>query len=557
MSFNPLAVRTPAQDDARALAADVGLAGQGFLNLRCAYWNLPAEALYEEAVFRGEGRITRDGALVVDTGAHTSRSAQDKFIVHEPESSALVWWGEYNHPLGADSFGEVLARVLGFFQGRDAFVQDLVACAPSELALPIRIVTEHAWQSLFVRTMFAKPPTRDAYRAHVPQFTVIAAPSFRAQPATDATRTETFVLLDLARRLCLVGGTRYAGELKKAIFTVVNYLAPLAGALPLHCSANVGSDGDTALFLGLSGTGKTTLSADPRRSLVGDDEHVWGDDGIFNVEDGCYAKVIRLSETAEPEIHRATHTFGTILENVAFDPVSRRIDLDSDVRTENTRAAYSLDVIANAVPGRSAGHPRNVVLLTCDAQGVLPPVARLSTEQALYHFVSGYTSKVGGTEAGVGLDPEITFSTCFGAPFLVHHPLVYAEALRRKLELHGTACWLVNTGWVGGPYGVGERIAIRHTRRLLDAALSGELDDVETYVDPVFEFEVPSSCPGLPDDVLHPSRAWSDEDEYWRRYRELAGRYRDNFQKLAGAGEWAILDSNQGPPPYQSGALTN
>lgn len=536
MTFNPLDVRTPAQDEARSLAADFALANHGFANLRCAYWNLPVEALYEEVVFRGEGRITRDGAVVVDTGAHTSRAAQDKFVVHEPESAEQVWWGEYNRPLGADSFGEVLARVLGFFQGRDAFVQDLVACAASELALPIRIVTEHAWQSLFVRTMFARPPTREAYREHVPQFTVIAAPSFRAQPSVDATRTETFVLLDLARRLCLVGGTRYAGELKKAIFTVVNYLAPLAGALPLHCSANVGPAGDTALFLGLSGTGKTTLSADPARRLVGDDEHVWGDDGVFNVEDGCYAKVIRLSEPAEPAIHRATHTFGTILENVVLDPVSRRIDLDSDARTENTRAAYPLDAIDHAVPERSAGHPRNVVLLTCDAQGVLPPVARLDTEQAVYHFVSGYTSKVGGTEAGVGLDPEITFSTCFGAPFLVHHPLVYAEALRRKLELHGTACWLVSTGWVGGPYGVGERISIAHTRRLLDAALSGELDDVETYVDPVFGFEVPCSCPGLDDDVLHPERAWSDEGEYRRRYEELAARFRDNFQKLTGAG---------------------
>ena len=533
MTFNPLDVTTPAQSVAGSLAPEYGLENHGLTNLRCAYWNLPAESLYEEISFRGEGGITRDGSITVSTGRHTSRSAQDKFIVHNGASEEHVWWGEYNRPLAAGTFGELYGRLLGFLQGRDVFVQDCVANADPAFALPVRIVTERAWHSLFARNMFTPLAGREACRRHVPEFTLVCAPSFRAHEPLDGTRTTTFIVIDFERKLCVIGGTEYAGEIKKAVFTLLNYLLPLQGVLPMHCSANVGPAGDAALFFGLSGTGKTTLSADPSRSLVGDDEHGWSDDGVFNVENGCYAKVIRLSASAEPEIWDAVHRFGTVLENVVFDPVTRAIDLDADVLTENTRAAYPLEAIGNTVPGRRAGHPRNIVLLTCDAQGVLPPIARLSPDQALYHFVSGYTSKIAGTEAGSGLDPEITFSTCFGAPFLVHHPAVYADLLKRKIERHDSRCWLVNTGWVGGPFGVGSRISIRHTRRLLEAAFAGELDDVDYRIDGVFGFEIPRSCPGIPDDVLYPERSWPLEEEYWDRYRQLAARYAANFRQFA------------------------
>jgi phosphoenolpyruvate carboxykinase (ATP) len=533
VSFNPLNVKTPAQAQARELASDYGLESHGITNARCVYWNLPIEALYEEIAFRGEGRIVSGGPVAVNTGKHSSRSAQDKFIVHEASSAERVWWGEYNRPLAPDKFEEILGRVLGFLQGRDLFVQDLEACAQPEYRLPLRIVTEHAWHSLFARNMFKTPAGREAYREHVPEFTIVCAPSFKAYEPADGTRTSTFIVLSFERKLCVIGGTGYAGELKKSVFTVLNYLLPLEGVLSMHCSANVGAGGDSALFFGLSGTGKTTLSADPRRGLVGDDEHGWSDEGIFNHEDGCYAKVIQLSPRSEPEIYAATRRFGTVLENVVFDEATRRVDLDDDFFTENTRASYPLDFIANAVASRTGGHPSNVVLLTCDAQGVLPPIARLTPDQALYHFVSGYTSKVAGTEAGLGLEPEITFSTCFGAPFMVLHPAVYADLLKRKIERHGARCWLVNTGWTGGPYGVGKRISIEHTRALLDAALSGALAEVDYRIDPIFGFEVPEHCPGVPDDVLRPELTWPSDDEYWARYRELATRYIGNFRKFA------------------------
>jgi len=533
VSFNPLDVKTPAQGEAGALASDFKLANHGITNLRCAYWNLPSEALYEEIAFRGEGRVTRGGAVVCSTGKHSSRSAQDKFIAREPSSEGQIWWGEYNRPISAEKFDEIYGRLLGFLQGRDVFVQDCTANAQAEYRLPVRIVTELAWHSLFARNMFAPLPSKEAYRTHVPDFTLICAPTFKAHEPTDGTRTPTFIVVNFERKLCLIGGTAYAGEIKKSVFTLLNYLLPLEGVMSMHCSANEGPDGDTALFFGLSGTGKTTLSADPSRGLIGDDEHGWSDEGVFNIENGCYAKVIQLSPTAEPEIHATTHRFGTILENVVFDPVTRQIDLDDDAVTENTRASYPLDFIDHAVAERAGGHPKNVLLLTCDAQGVLPPIARLSPDQALYHFISGYTSKVAGTEAGVGAEPEITFSTCFGAPFMVHHPIVYADLLKQKILRHDVRCWLVNTGWVGGPYGIGKRISIKHTRTLLNDALSGALDDVETYVDPVFGFEVPTSCPGVPEELLHPARSWASEEEYWDRYRQLAARYIGNFRKFA------------------------
>ena len=365
----------------------------------------------------------------------------------------------------------------GFLQGRDVFVQDCYAGADPDYRLPIRIVTEKAWHSLFARNMFMKIKSTEELKRHVPEFTVICAPSFQASPIIDGTRTETFIIINFSQRLAIIGGSSYGGEIKKTIFTVLNFLLPLEGVLPMHCSANVGPDGDTALFFGLSGTGKTTLSADPSRSLIGDDEHGWSENGVFNFEDGCYAKVIRLSPEAEPQIHACTRRFGTILENVVVDPLSRRLDLNDDALTENTRGAYPLDYIENYLPPKMAGHPRNVVFLTCDASGVMPPISRLTPDQAIYHFISGYTSKIAGTEIGLGTEPEITFSTCFGGPFMVHHPYAYAEMLKARLLKYGATCWLVNTGWTGGSFGVGKRISIKHTRALLNAALTGKLDN--------------------------------------------------------------------------------
>ncbi|MEE8567234.1 MAG: phosphoenolpyruvate carboxykinase (ATP), partial [Anaerolineales bacterium] len=371
------------------------------------------------------------------------------------------------------------------------------------------------------------------YRQHVPQFTVLCVPSFRAFQPIDSTRTTTCIVINFDQKLCIIGESAYGGEIKKSIFTVLNFLLPQEGVMPMHCSANIGDDGDVALFFGLSGTGKTTLSADPSRRLIGDDEHGWSDRGVFNFEAGCYAKVILLSPTAEPQIYACTQRFGTILENVIIDPVTRLIDLDDDEITENTRASYPLDYIENAVPEKMAGHPRNIVLLTCDASGVMPPIARLNPNQALYQFISGYTAKVGGTEVGLGEEPEITFSTCFGAPFMVHHPSHYAELLRRKIERYGVNCWLLNTGWVGGTYGVGKRISINYTRAMLKAALTGTLLDQEFVTDPIFRFEVPRSCDGVPSEVLDPSSAWPSQEEYMGKYRQLAMRFIDNFKKFA------------------------
>jgi phosphoenolpyruvate carboxykinase (ATP) len=534
---NLLDIRTPAQAEAGALKSDFGLEHHGLTNLRQAYWNLPAPALIEEVTFRREGHVTRGGPLVVNTGQHAGRSASDKFIVREPSTETNIWWGEYNRPFAADKFEELYARMLGFLQGRDVFVQDCYAGADAEYQLPVRIVTEYAWHSLFARNMFIPPASLEAYRRHEPAFTVICAPSFKGMPSVDGTATQTFIVLNFAQRLCLIGNTGYAGEIKKTIFTVLNYLLPLQGVMAMHCSANIGPSGDTALFFGLSGTGKTTLSADPQRRLIGDDEHGWSDAGIFNFEGGCYAKVIQLSATAEPEIYATTQRFGTVLENVVFDPVTRRIDLDDSRLTENTRACYPLDYIGNAVPSKTGGHPRNIILLTCDASGVLPPIARLTSDQALYHFISGYTSKIAGTEAGLGIEPQITFSACFGAPFMVHPPAFYADLLKRKIERYGSNCWLVNTGWTGGPYGVGKRISIAYTRALLNAALSGCLKDVPYTTDPVFGFEVPQSCEGVPPTILNPALAWSDPDEHARKYRQLAMRFADNFKKFSGQAD--------------------
>jgi phosphoenolpyruvate carboxykinase (ATP) len=448
--------------------------------------------------------------------------------------------------MAPDTFDALFSRLQGYLQGRDLFVQDCYGGADPDYRLPVRIVTELAWHSAFARNMFIKPATTEEYKRFVPEFTILAVPGFQATPSIDQTPGPTTIALNFDQKLCLIGNTAYAGEIKKSVFTVMNHLLPLQGVLSMHCSANVGKDGTSALFFGLSGTGKTTLSADPARGLIGDDEHGWSDNGVFNIEDGCYAKVIGLNPQAEPQIHACTRRFGTILENVVYDPASRRIDLDSDVRTENTRASYPLDFIENAVLSKMGPHPKHIVLLTCDASGVMPPLARLSPEQALYHFISGYTSKLAGTEAGLGKEPEITFSPCFGGPFMVHHPAVYAELLRGKMLRHGATCWLVNTGWTGGPYGVGKRISIKHTRALLNAALEGKLDGVECYRDPVFGFEVPTHCPDVPDAVLYPAQSWHDQAQYDARYRSLAARFIENFKKyeadvspeVAAAGPW-------------------
>jgi phosphoenolpyruvate carboxykinase (ATP) len=528
---NILNISTPAEGEARALRSDYGLENHGLTNLRMAYWNLPTEALYEEVAFRREARITRGGPIVAHTGKHTARSASDKFVVREASTEGRIWWGEYNRPFSGDKFDELFSRLQGFLQGRDVFVQDCFAGADPAYRMPIRVITELAWHSHFARNMFLLPQTKEEYQRHIPEFTIVCAPSFKGVPQIDSTTSGTFIVLNFAAKLCIIGNTAYAGEIKKSVFTILNYLLPLNGVMPMHCSANIGPDGDAAVFFGLSGTGKTTLSADPHRKLIGDDEHGWSDEGVFNFEGGCYAKVIQLSASAEPEIHACTAKYGTILENVVFDPVTRMIDLDDDTITENTRASYPLTSIDNAVPEKAGGHPRTIILLTCDASGVMPPIAHLTPDQALYQFISGYTSKIAGTEVGLGREPELTFSTCFGAPFMVHHPAFYADLLKRKILKHGAECWLVNTGWVGGPYNVGKRISIRYTRALLNAALDGSLLRVPAIVDPVFGYQVPTSCEGIPPHVLAPADSWADKEGYMRRYKELAARYVENFKK--------------------------
>ncbi len=542
---NLLNIKTPAEAIAQQRKADFNISNHGIANLRLAYWNLAMEALYEEAIFRGEGITAVGGPFIAHTGKHKARSANDKFVVRHSDSENNIWWGTYNRPFSVENFDGLFNRLLGYLQGHEVFVQDVYVGADEQYRLPVRFLTEHAWHSMFIRNMFILPESLEEYKRFIPEFTIIDAPGFKASPSIDKTNSETFIVLNFEKKIAIIGNTEYAGELKKSVFTLLNYLLPLQGVLSMHCSANVNPEdaNDVALFFGLSGTGKTSLSADPTRSLIGDDEHGWSENGVFNFEGGCYAKVIGLSESAEPEIYATTKRFGTILENVPFDPVTRLIDLDDVSITENTRASYPLEFIANAVPEKKAGHPKNIVLLTCDANGVMPPIARLSPNQALYQFISGYTSKVGGTEIGLGKEPVITFSACFGGPFMVHHPYKYAELLKRKIERYGTQCWLVNTGWVGGPYGVGKRISIRHTRALLNAALNGKLDTVNYIKDPIFGFEVPTECPGVLAEVLSPSSSWADKEEYDRRYRDLAKRFKENFAKFTDHTPSEILEA--------------
>jgi phosphoenolpyruvate carboxykinase (ATP) len=522
--------------------SEVGLEACGIKAPANVYWNLNTPELYELIARRGEGLISAHGALVVDTGEHTGRAAKDKAIVREPSSEEQVFWGEVNKEFPQDAFNRLRDRMMRHADGRDLFVQDTYAGADPRYRLPVRVVTELAWHSLFARTMFINDDRGESQ--HTPDFTIVNLPSFKADPGRDGTRSQTFILMDFAQRLVLIGGTSYAGETKKSVFTILNYLLPQRGVMSMHCSANVGHAGDVAVFFGLSGTGKTTLSADPERRLIGDDEHGWSDDGVFNFEGGCYAKVIKLSAEAEPDIYRTTRMFGTVMENVAYDPVTRVPDLDDASKTENTRAAYPLTSIPNIVPEGYAGHPSNIIMLTADAFGVLPPVARLTPEQAMYHFLSGYTAKVAGTERGV-TEPQATFSTCFGAPFMVLHPGVYAKLLGEKIGQHGAACWLVNTGWSGGPYGEGSRMSIRHTRAMIRAILNGSLAQVETRPDPIFGVHVPVSVPEVPAEVLTPRNTWKDPEAYDRKARELAARFNENFKKY----EAGVSDSVRAAAP--------
>jgi len=529
---NILNIKTPCEGEAKALKSDYGLDNHGISNLRMSYWNLPSEALYEEIAFRGEARVTHMGPVVAGTGKHTARSAGDKYIVKEPSTEDKIWWGQYNKPFSPEKFDGLYNRLLGFLQARDIFVQDCYVGADDEYQMPVRIIAEKAWHALFARNMFILPKTNEEYRRHVPDFTIIAVPSFKGIPQIDGMANETFIVLNFARKVCIIGNTAYAGEIKKSVFTVMNYLMPLQGVMSMHSSANIGKDGNSAIFFGLSGTGKTTLSADPKRRLIGDDEHGWSDSGVFNYEGGCYAKVIRLSESAEPQIYSTTRMFGTVLENVVFDPVTRLINLDDESVTENTRACYPLEYIENSVLEKKGGHPKNIILLTCDASGVMPPIAKLSPDQAIYQFISGYTSKIAGTEVGLGKEPELTFSTCFGAPFMVHHPYFYADILKRKILHHNVNCWLVNTGWIGGAFGVGKRISIGYTRTLLNAALDGGLLKSKFEKDPVFGYEVPKACEGVPANILDPSGSWPSKEEYMNKYRQLASRFIENFKKF-------------------------
>jgi phosphoenolpyruvate carboxykinase (ATP) len=508
---------------------------------RRVYRNLTPSQLYEHAVRRREGVVTASGPFAAVTSPHTGRSPNDKFIVQEPSSSEHIWWGKVNQPIAPQYYERLKADVEAHLQGQELFIRDVYAGADPSYRLPIRFITPNAWHALFVYNMFLRPVDGELSRFK-PGFQVLHAPEFQADPAVHGTRSGTFIVVNLGEGTILIGGTRYAGELKKSIFSILNYLLPRQGVLSMHCSANVGAAGDCALFFGLSGTGKTTLSADPERQLIGDDEHGWSDHGIFNFEGGCYAKVIRLSRDGEPEIYATTEMFGTVLENVDVDPRTGEFDLNSQRITENTRASYPIHYIPNHVPEGMAGHPRHVIFLTCDAFGVMPPIARLTPQQAMYHFLSGYTAKVAGTERGV-TEPKETFSACFGAPFLPLRPSVYAKMLGDRIARHGVHCWLVNTGWTGGPYGVGERMKLGYTRKMVRAALAGALDEVPARRDPIFGIDVPQRVAGVPDQLLDPRQTWKDQAAYAAQAQKLTMLFRKNFEQFAGDVSAAVREA--------------
>jgi phosphoenolpyruvate carboxykinase (ATP) len=511
-----------------------GIGGIGLTGIKQTWNPSPAETI-ELAIKRGEGRLTAGGAFNAVTHPYTGRSPNDKFVVREPESEDKVWWGKVNQPIAAEKFDILERDIKSYLNTKELFIRDVYACANPAYRLSVRLVSESAWHTLFAYNQFIRPYAADLADFE-PEFTILHAPEFHPDPIRHGTRKPASgptcaIVINFAKRMVIICGTRYAGEIKKSIFTALNYLLPLKGVFPMHCAANVGLMGDTALFFGLSGTGKTTLSADHKRGLIGDDEHGWSDSGVFNFEGGCYAKVIRLSQEAEPEIYATLSQFGTVLENVVMDDESHGLDLDNEAITENTRAAYPIHYIPNFVATGMGGHPRNVLFLTADAFGVLPPISKLTIEQALYYFLSGYTAKLAGTERGV-TEPQATFSTCFGAPFMVHYPQVYADLLREKLEAQRCIVWLVNTGWSGGPYGVGQRMKISHTRAMVSAILDGRLRDIDTEPHPVFGVHVPIGCPGVPADVLNPRNTWPDKSAYDAKASELRARFEANYEAL-------------------------
>jgi phosphoenolpyruvate carboxykinase (ATP) len=511
-------------------ASSHGLENHGIRNPGTVYWNLIPAELVEHAVRRGEGILTDGGPFNAVTSPHTGRSPNDRFVVREPGSEAHVHWGKVNQPISPEHYAALREDVMAHLEGQDLYVRDMWGGADEKYRLAVRVITPNAWHNLFAFNMFRRPEEAEL-ESMVPGFTILHAPEYEADPARHGTRTSTFILINFAAKEILIGGTRYAGELKKSIFGILNYLLPLKGVLSMHCSANIGPQGDTALFFGLSGTGKTTLSADAERGLIGDDEHGWSDEGVFNFEGGCYAKAVKLSAEGEPEIYATTRMFGTVLENCVVDE-KRRVDFDDISITENTRISYPLEYIANFVPAAKGGHPRNIVFLTADAYGVLPPISRLSPEQAMFYFLSGYTAKVAGTERGVK-EPQPTFSACFGAVFLPLHPGVYAEMLGKKLEEHGSRVWLVNTGWTGGPFGVGSRMKLGYTRTMVRAALAGKLDAAETVEVPFFGLHVPTAVEGVPAEVLQPRNTWADKDAYDAKARDLANAFCKNFEQFA------------------------
>jgi len=514
------------------IASRHSLAAQGLPTAAELHWNLGTAPLVELAVARGEGQLSVDGALVVETGAHTGRSANDKFIVRDAETETTIWWGKSNRPMTAAHFAALKADFAAALAAKQTlFVQDLFGGSQPEYRAQVRVITEFAWHSLFIRTLLVRPDAA-LLADFAPEFTIIDLPSFTADPARHGCRGETVIAVNYAEKLILIGGTRYAGEMKKSVFSILNYILPPMGVMPMHCSANIGAGGDTAIFFGLSGTGKTTLSADASRTLIGDDEHGWSDSAVFNFEGGCYAKMIRLSAEAEPEIHATTRRFGTVLENVVMDPATRTLDLDDARLAENTRGAYPIDFIANTTNDNLGPTPANIIMLTADAFGVLPPIARLTPDQAMYYFLSGYTAKVAGTEIGVK-DPEATFSTCFGAPFMPRHPSVYGSLLKERIATGGVKCWLVNTGWTGGSYGIGKRMPIRVTRALLNAALDGSLARAPYRTDSNFGFEVPITVPGVDMLILNPRDTWADKAAYDAKAATLVGLFIDNFAQFA------------------------
>ncbi len=521
----------------------INLDDYGIKNLGNVYRNLPTPALYEETVRRREGLIAHLGPIVVRTGHYTGRSPEDKFIVREESSQEKIWWGRENKPFDQTRFKSLYHRLLAYLQGKDIFVQDCYAGAAHRYSIPIRIITEYAWHSLFARNMFIQIQDKAKLMNFTPEFTIFSMPRFHASPDIDATKSEVFIIVNFGKRLILIGGTSYAGEIKKAVFTVLNYLLPQGEVLSMHCSANIGVEDDVALFFGLSGTGKTTLSTDVKRRLIGDDEHGWSEDGIFNFEGGCYAKVIRISKEQEPQIYECTRSFGTILENVTIDSRTRRLDLNDATLTENTRASYPVAHIDNSVRSGIGPHPQNIFMLSCDAFGIMPPISLLTPEQAAYYFLQGYTAKVAGTEVGLGKEPKVVFSPCFGAPFLALYPMKYARLLIDKITRHKVKCWMVNTGWIFGEVGRGKRIPLTYTRALISAAIKGDLARTPMKKDQVFGFMIPSACDDIPGEILNPAAIWGDSSSYYKKARILAAEFVENFKQFVADVPPEVLNS--------------